>query len=280
MIFELRNKIPQNSSFIYSEDVLTGTIFGNLRYFKNQHLLIHFLNEAVDLQGSKLLLNKDFLYEILFWKKYRSSYDNDSYNEPDLVLHNKNDAIIIECKYFSSLSEDTIEVDGKEEYRNQLIRYASVINDYYFNKEHKAIVFLTNEKTMPKDILKETKIHLDKKYKNIKLYWLSWNSLYTVIQNNYSDISADNKILLSDLTEFLIKRKLYNFDGFNVKKIKYDRFYKKDYFIISKHLFEWRYIPKIKYYFNIIHPVDKINFYKYYYFSHIKKDNINWRYKK
>ena len=48
MIYELHGKIPQNSSFVYSEDVLTSTIFGNLRYLNSNSVLNSFLLKAID----------------------------------------------------------------------------------------------------------------------------------------------------------------------------------------------------------------------------------------
>jgi hypothetical protein len=106
MIYELRNKTPQNSSFIYSEDVLTSTIFGNLRYFSSQKLLIDFLNQSTDIEDKSLVLTKEAPFILYFWEKY-TMLNYSKINEPDLILWNKKDTIvIIECKYFSFLNEN------------------------------------------------------------------------------------------------------------------------------------------------------------------------------
>ena len=104
MIYELRNKVPQNSTFLRSEDVLTSTIFGNLRYFSNNDILNNFLNKSVDINNKPLSL-KNELYIYKFWEKYLTK-DLCKINEPDLILLNDRSIIMIECKYFSFLSEE------------------------------------------------------------------------------------------------------------------------------------------------------------------------------
>ena len=282
MVYELKNKIPQNSSFLNSEDVLTGTIFGSLRYFRNQNLLINFLNESIDINGNRLKINGDSHFEILFWEKYPSFEKSNSYNEPDLVLYNNNEVVIIECKYFSILDEETLmEDDGRKNYKNQLIRYASIIDEYYKNRTKKNVVFLTNDKSIPLDIMNNTIKHKDIKYEGINFYWLSWKYLYSVIQLNYSFYSSDNILLLSDLLNFLKKRHLYFFNGFNIEKTKYNRFYRKNYnFEIKNYLFNWKYVPKLNIYFSKINTIEKnfFQFYERHYFSKVNKYNFNWRY--
>ena len=120
------------------------------------------------------------------------------------------------------------------------------------------------------------------KYKDINFYWLSWNYLFSVITSNYSLYSSDNVLLLSDLLDFLKKRRLYFFNGFNVEKTKYIRFYRKDYnFSIDNYLFDWRYMPKIKIYYSKINSIENkcFQFYEKHYFTNISINNINWRYK-
>ena len=225
MIYELRGKIPQNSSFIYSEDVLTGSIFGNLRYFSNQTLLINFLNEAKTLDNDKANISMKNEFHIKFWEKYRSKSSN-SYNEPDLVLYNEDNIIIIECKYFSKLDEQEDEQNNKPVYKNQLIRYSTIIDDYYENKKNKMLIFLTNDKIEPKEILDNTVKNINK---NIILYWLSWDKLYKCMLEHNEDINNNEKILFNDLMEFIIKRRLLFFNGFNIQQVSYDRFYHKEY---------------------------------------------------
>ena len=140
MIYELRGKIPQNSSFIYSEDVLTSTVFGNLRYFSSSLVLNSFLSKAKDLNGNNYKINFPDKINFHFWEKYPSK-TKAQINEPDLILEDKNSVLIIECKYHSPLDETY--TGNESEYMNQLLRYSTIINEYYPSKKNKNIIFLT-----------------------------------------------------------------------------------------------------------------------------------------
>jgi hypothetical protein len=240
MIYELRNKVPQASSFVYSEDVLTGTIFGNLRYFSTQELLIDFLNQSNNLDNTYLALNKNNTYSIYFWEKYYNS-NNNKINEPDLVLLNNENIIIIECKYFSFLNEEGDIVNGREKYNNQLLRYSSIIEDYYGTKKNKILIFLTNDKTKPLDLLTKT---IEKINPEIKLYWLSWMKLYRCIKNHDRNLlNTGEKLLCDDLIKFLEKRNLTGFYGFEYADILSESFYHKKYCFskISFQSVNWRF---------------------------------------
>jgi hypothetical protein len=280
MIYELRNKIPQNSSFIYSEDVLTGTVFGNLRYFSKPHLLIGFLNEAIDNRNSKLSLPVEQHFDIHFWKKYLTLGTN-NYNEPDVVLFNDDTVIIIECKYFSVLNEDTIiKKNGGKEYINQLIRYSRVITAYYADRKNQIIIFLTNDKTKPSEILTRTEKNIPG---GISLYWLSWTKLYDVIQAGYIEYTLDNAILLKDIEDFLLKRNLYTFNGFDLQAVEYKRFYQRYYnFNMITDKIRWHYTLKEKMYFAgiALNNCFGYSFYEECYFSVLKNNENIWRYKK
>jgi hypothetical protein len=213
MIYELKNKVPHNSSFLTSEDVLTSTVFGNLRYFHNQALLIKFLNEAVDLFGNKLDVDTESIFKIHFWKKFYHIQDRSKYNEPDLFLNNKFYRIIIECKYYSILSESK-NTDGEnvDNYYNQLLKYAKIIER---SEKNKIIIYLTNDAVAPSNVLKKTMLKLNK---NIRLYWLSWKSLYRILKYGDTDcIYPGENQLRIDLLAFLRKRGMTMFCGFTLK---------------------------------------------------------------
>jgi len=180
VVFELRNKIRGNSSYLNSEDVLTGIVFGNLRYFKNQDILIKFLNESIDInnKNKKLNLSSKTNLNINFWEKHFND-DSRRYNETDITLSNEKYMIIIECKYHSQLGEEyEIEEDRVKYYSNQLIRYSKILLDKKYKETEKIVIYLTMDKSIPKDILIKSRNDIDKIDKNIKLYWLSWNKLY------------------------------------------------------------------------------------------------------
>jgi hypothetical protein len=238
MIYELRSKIPQNSNFLYSEDVLTGTIFGNLRYFSDQDLLVRFLNEATSIDNKKLNIPINNVFQVNFWEKYRSKASN-AYNEPDLILLNKDCVIIIECKYFSILDEQYEESENKPIYKNQLIRYSTIIDEYYSDKKDKIIIFLTNDKAKPILILENTIKNINK---DINLYWLSWDKLYKCMINSNKENKLNEELLFNDILEFLLKRRLVYFNGFNVEICDYDNFYYRNYiFNLFIPKINWRY---------------------------------------
>jgi hypothetical protein len=230
--------MPQNSNFLYSEDVLTGTIFGNLRYFSSQQLLKSFLEESVNLQNEYFTISTDTTFDLIFWEKYRSKKAQ-NYNEPDVILLNKEYVIIIECKYFSILDEEEESENNDYTYKNQLIRYATIIDEYYKETKNKIIIFLTNERIKPVDILNNTISRINR---NIRLYWLSWDKLYKCMLNFDQKLSHNEKLLFSDLYEFIKRRGLIIFNGFLSEEINYDRIYHKKYSFDKNFIsIKWRY---------------------------------------
>jgi hypothetical protein len=233
MIFYLKKKFPHGDlSYEVSEDVLTGTVFGHLRYFSSQKLLVDFLNEAVDLSGKKLLLSTGGYFEIEFWERYTSGRD-----EPDLILRNNQYDIIVECKYKSGLGEQGSE--SEKDYTNQLIRYSELIKD---SLNEKILIFLTNDDSMPKVNLKKTENKLDK---NIKLYWLSWGRLYYCMkkeEENEKKYLKHEKLLFADLLGYLEKRNFIAFCGIRKSSaVDFIWHYRRKYFGNYNTHFSWRY---------------------------------------
>jgi len=238
MIYELMNKIPRDSSFLSSEDVLTGTIFGYLRYFHNQSILIKFLNESTDIFGNNLKINLDVIFKLYFWKKFYQSKNKNKFNEPDILLCDDYYDIIIECKYYSQLGENNSEnIENGENYNNQLLRYSKIIEK---SNKMKIIIFLTNDAIMPTEIMKKTLSKLDSK---IKLFWLSWKSLYRVLKYSKSDcINIGEKMLRKDILAFLKKREITLFCGFARININIEWKYNKIYTYGIKYYYQtWEY---------------------------------------
>jgi hypothetical protein len=239
MIFELRNKIPRNSSFLNSEDVLTSIIFGTLRYFSNQNILISFLNKSINIEGKKLELSINSYFKIEFWKKYKKQSEN-IYDEPDLVLTDENNVIIIECKYHSYIYDESYIQEDKKIYSNQIIRYSFILNRNEFNNKNKFIIFLSNDTVFPTQIMTDSK----SKINNSELYWLSWHKLFVILNKEYEDfLSEGEHIIRNDLLNFLKKRNLKVFDGFAIENSSWNWYYKRrnKYFDNIKNTFQWSY---------------------------------------
>ena len=240
MIYELHGKIPQNSSFIYSEDVLTSTIFGNLRYFSSNTLLNSFLSKARNLNSENFLASFSENLVINFWKKYASKQYS-QINEPDLILEDENQVLIIECKYHSPLDENFTEDDTQ--YMNQLLRYSSILDEYYCEKKKKTIIFLTLKDYNISEVFKRTQKKLSN---DIGLYWLHWEDLFTSLKKDINTIVVSGeKRLAQDLIDFLLLRQLKYFTGLNISSFNFSWKYKKNKKYIFSLKFEkktWRYI--------------------------------------
>jgi hypothetical protein len=250
----LKNKKFRNyDSFRWSEDVLTSTIFGNLRYFRNQNILIDFLNESVDLKKNKLNLGGKIKFEINFWEKhYNDKYRR--YNETDLTISNNNYNIIIECKYRAQLSEENIKTKGNEiDYSNQLIRYSKILLDKKYINKTKIVIFLTDDPIIPKEILIKSKNGI----KNcIGLYWLSWNKLYlTLMKQNVNRLLPSELLLYNDFVAFLVKRNLITFEKFVIENTVCNYHYRKQYRYVNKNFeLQWNY----KKYYNYVNVETKL----------------------
>jgi hypothetical protein len=207
IVFELKNKMPQNcEAYRRSEDVLTGIVFGHLRYFSSQKLLRTFLNEAVSLDNKHPDLKAGNDFEITFWE--RNPSETNQYDEPDLHLKNDVYDIIIECKYYAKLGENEADKDS-EYYTNQLIRYSNAIKD---SAKEKLMIFLTNDLVRPNEEMENSKTKLEQH--GIGLYWLSWNRLYCCMkQMSCQDLPDNEKLLFQDLLSFLEKRGMITFYG-------------------------------------------------------------------
>jgi hypothetical protein len=221
--------------------------------FLNESILIDSLKESVDLYKNNLKLSNNNRFTINFWEHYKDP--SKRYNEPDLTLVNDNYAIIIECKYHSPLGEKYTETD----YSNQLIRYSNILLAEDFANLKKIIIYLTHEKTMPKDILLKSREEIDK---NIELYWLSWNKLYLALMKQDKTKLPENELLLyNDLIAFLYKRNIITFCGLKIDNVIYNFHYRKQYkYVNINYNNEWHY--------------------KKYYSYITGKKRITWRYKK
>jgi hypothetical protein len=239
MIYELRGKIPQNSSFIYSEDVLTSTIFGNLRYLSSPDVLRSFLSKAIDLQKQNYSCSLSNLINYHFWNKYPKK-NSSQINEPDLLLEDDQNVIIIECKYHSPLDENFSKQES--DYTNQLLRYSTIIDEYYFRKKNKTIIFLTLENYDYEVCLKKT---ISKLSPDISLYWLNWEALYPILETySNSNLAQNEKFLVDDLLKFMRARNFDYFKGIKNYKNQFKWQYTVDsnYIFASKfNSFSWRY---------------------------------------
>ena len=213
---ELHHKIEQ------SEDILTSSVFGMLKYDFMKDALIEFLGKAKhyfvnDLSFDDEIREHDILKGntiILFWKFF-TVYQS----VPDLIIKGDNFAIIVEVKDKSELSGD-----------DQLIKYYQVIENDYKDKNFKYLIYLTRSIGIPELPIETIDALRDKNF-----YWLSWYELYQILKNN-SERSCVYEVC-EDLKKLLECRCLVLFEGFgDCPKIDFGDsqiFWKEDMLIFS-----------------------------------------------
>ncbi|MBU9711605.1 hypothetical protein [Evansella tamaricis] len=219
-----------SSSVQNSEDVLTSTIFGLLRYLPDNELLIEIFNSARNLEKQTLQIKRDELIEVdyYFWPKLANS-------EPDLILTLKYQTgevhlICIEAKYFSgksSIEDETVDVEERTNaQRDQIGReIEDILNESTCltlglicedRSVKRSMIYLTFESYIPYEDLESSLEAVAQrptvKFKNEDLYWLSWRHFQPVVSKF---ISKYNNLVITDLNDFLVKKNMVAYQGFD-----------------------------------------------------------------
>lgn len=214
----------------YTEDILTSTVFGTIKYLKPDAILIPFIESA-------------FLYDenrTTLWQKLKSvgielrCYQeveyvfwawNQKFGEPDLILifknhiHGEDDfLLVVEAKFKSGKS-------GTDE-NDQLARYFEAIsydiNNFSessvsaFNGKKGYIVYLTESEAYS-DILASTQI-IQSKYNEVKenVFHLRWHQLYKTLETMYPFYSSYENVIVDDLMQYMEKVGLRDFSGISL----------------------------------------------------------------
>lgn len=261
LIAELEGKIP--SKLKNSEDLLTSSVFGILKYLSSPHYLQSILQSSFNASGTNLTFNNEFtLCKYVFWPRLNTS-------EPDLLLHltdtNGSEYIIcIEAKYYSGKSseEDTsIEIENRNNsQRDQLAREVEDIHTNFCinllnaNKDKlqkQLLIYLTNDSVFPFESIEKSQQHIQINSSKLDIYWLSWSNIYLTLKNIHDYKTTQDALLLDDLKRFLEHKGLGTFNGFtqNFKKvplIKLDYTTSKDTFnawinLLEVKTVDWKY---------------------------------------
>ena len=221
----------KSKGYEYTEDILTSTVFGTLRYLRPDAVLIPFIESAflydekrtplwekLNLEGIELRCYREVEYVFWAWHSKKG--------EPDLILVFKNHIhgdedflLVIEAKFKSGKS-------GTEE-NDQLVRYYEAISDEHIDQfieptvsEFKGkkgyIVYLTESKAYS-DIMASTKL-LQSKNQDISrnLFHLRWHQLYKTIEKVYSSYSTYEKSIVDDLMAYMDEVGLRDFAGISL----------------------------------------------------------------
>ncbi len=214
----------------YTEDILTSTVFGTIKYLKPDAVLIPFIESAflydknrttlwkkLNSEGIELRCYRDIEYVFWAW--------NQHYGEPDLILifrnhiHGEDDfLLVVEAKFKSGKS-------GINE-NDQLVRYFDAININIENFTETAIssfkgikgyiVYLTESEAYL-DISATNQI-IQSKYNDIRenVFHLRWHQLYKVFEKMYSFYTTYEKAIVDDLMLYMEKVGLRDFSGISL----------------------------------------------------------------
>jgi len=188
-----------------SEDLLTASVFGPLRYLPFNEYLKPILEQSRNLDGKNIQLpNSDDMPTLDFWPtRYR--------REPDLELEMPAMKIFVEVKFHSGKSGD-----GEHD------QLANQYEDLYKSTDRKkAVIYLTKHRSMPKEELQKSISNvnpssLTKKFQD-SLFWLSWFDMWSFISMKNKQVSTHpEKLILQDLCELMEKQGLAHFTGFTI----------------------------------------------------------------
>ncbi len=214
----------------YTEDILTSTIFGTLKYIRSDILLIPFVESAFLYNDERTTLWEKLSSEGIELRCYREVESafwtwNQNYGEPDLILifkdhvHGFDDLLlVIEAKFKSGKS-------GTEE-NDQLVRYFEAINNDIENftessvsrfKGKKGYIVYLTEAEAYSDIKATTKI-IQSRYTKIKenVFHLRWHQLYKTLEKMYPYYTSFEKSIIDDLMKYMEKLGLRDFSGISL----------------------------------------------------------------
>jgi hypothetical protein len=214
----------------YTEDILTSTVFGTLKYLRPDMLLIPFIESAflynegkttlwekLNAEGIELRCYREVEYVFWTW--------NQNYGEPDLILvfrdhvHGIDDLLlVVEAKFKSGKS-------GTEE-NDQLVRYFEAVNNDLENftdssvssfKGRKGYIIYLTEAEAYSEITASTKI-IESRHNNIKdnVFHLRWYQLHKTLEEMYPFCSSFEKTIIDDLMKFTEKLGLRDFSGISL----------------------------------------------------------------
>jgi len=249
-IAEIHGKISGLGSNLTDrmEDLLTSDVFTACKYLKPQTLLVPFLNQSFGLKNTKFtnLLNVPVVSaEYHFWPRLNRS-------EPDVLISlmlesGKYIVVIIEAKYFSSLSGDspteenlTIATAPKGQLAREyldLLESASFLCIPSKKVSSYVLIYLTAHRMIPEDSMRDS--YQEIRHFNvptINLFWTNWFALIPIIK---SLSSQDQESLIIEDLHLLLKRKRFvHYAGYildSLEKLPTQSIFKSDSIHVSSY---------------------------------------------
>jgi hypothetical protein len=221
-----KGKISRSGSNLTngSEDLLTASVFGPIRYFPSEMLLLPILIRAKNLNGKsyepKTIVDNTEL-NVEFWPRYPRS-------EPDVSIKiGEKELIFVEAKFLSGKSgafhaDDEESNSGSAISSDQLAReWVDLKNTAKF--KNKSLIYLTAHRTIPDNDIEDSAVVISKHAANDladfkdNTYWLSWFDVWDEAQRKF-DRTDDSymQIIMKDIIELLEKLELKHFTGFAI----------------------------------------------------------------
>ena len=208
MISEIRGKLDFTSEISKSEDKLTGSFFGGMRYLpysKGLALLLEELNfyrEEDSFLYKELILDQteEFIGNHLeFWRM-------DKYGELDVEIDLDYLYIGVEVKYLSGLSSE-----------DQLERELKIIDEKRGSKEG-LLIFLAPNSLIGDALKSIDEISEDNLLKKVGFAYLSWESVYEKLAQKNQEYTPYESRIVDDILELLKYRGFEKFKSFQLGK--------------------------------------------------------------
>lgn len=216
----IHGKISQTGSNLSSasEDLLTSSIFGPMRYLPARELLIPVLQKARNIFGKRLSISETSDPGVTFWPRYDRC-------EPDIEIKFNEHLIFVEAKFLSGKSGDYVAEDSVSNYEkekaassDQLIREFTDLKIQNRGRDY-SLIYLTAHRTFPKsDIdrsLKAARLSenvLASKFKE-NVFWLSWLDIWDYLYNTRNTSNKYSQIISVDIRKHLERLGLKHFTG-------------------------------------------------------------------
>ncbi len=226
-VAEIRGKISETGTNLSErmEDLLTSDIFGCMRYLPVQKALVPFLQIARSLHGNTLTIQGEIIkVHYSFWPSLK--FSNCIPCEPDVVVgletkENQLHLVFIESKYYSGLSS---EEDERAKPNDQLTReldnldVVSCANLGWRTHSEiaaRSLLFVTQDMGIPQNLLLKSLGEYDRKRnKHGDIFWASWRSLPSILEQNLKKESVtENKAVMADMLSLLLRKGLIMFSG-------------------------------------------------------------------
>lgn len=161
---------------LHSEDQLTGDFFGAMRYIEFREGLGKIIKEALNNEDVAWIDNIE-KPKYIFWRKdlkhKRTNQKAEDSTEPDVIIEDKEAVILVEVKYLSGPSDDTVNK------KTQIERECKFLIDNY-NKKQKIFIYLAKEDAF--EDLKGQIRKVKQEYPEVKIIQISWQKILEAVK--------------------------------------------------------------------------------------------------